>query len=373
MTTCKLCVAYFRFSVVLKDSDKLVFALLRKSLDVEYEIDSRLLVSADWGAVFDMCVAHGVAGVCFGAVESLPKGCRPGVEVLMRWIGHCAHLESCYEGHLRTVRQLAGFFAGHGIRTMLMKGYGLSLCYPVPNRRQSGDIDVFLSDGERADELIMGLGIAVKQNEEKHSTYFYGGVHVENHASVVCELEHGSLAGVEEFLEEELGNSSSFDARSGCYLPSAMFNAVFLPLHLGGHFVFGGACLRQVVDYALAVRCASVGEIDWERVRSLAVEGGYWGFVCCLNGICVDYLGIPEGCFPMWGRDVRLESRVLDEILYARDDEAVLLAGKVLRYVNSRWRYNLVYGRESHIVGFFRRVRSWLIWKWGIGRNNVWD
>ena len=59
--------------------------------------------------------------------------------------------------------------------------------------------------------------------------------------------------------------------------------------------------LGQVVDYALAVRRASVGEIDWERVRSL------------------------------------------------------------------------VYGKESHIVGFFRRVRSWLIWKWGIGRNNVWD
>ena len=76
----ELFLTYFRFSVVLKDSDKLVFALLRKSLDVGYEIDSRLLVSADWGAVFDMCVAHGVAGICFGAVESLPKGCRPGVE-----------------------------------------------------------------------------------------------------------------------------------------------------------------------------------------------------------------------------------------------------------------------------------------------------
>lgn len=65
-----------------------------------------------------------------------------------------------------------------------------------------------------------------------------------------------SLLKVEEFLKNELNSNVYLDANTGCWLPSAMFNAVFLPLHFAGHFVYGGANLRQIVDYALVVRNA---------------------------------------------------------------------------------------------------------------------
>lgn len=327
----------------------------------------------NWDEVMEIASKHGVVGLCLESLEKLPKERRPAKETLLNLIGITTQQEAQYNLQLKVLRKLSDYFHKNGITPILLKGYSLSLNYPVPNHRPSGDIDLFLSDGRRADELIKALGIEVKQNEEKHSTFHFHGIHVENHATVICELEHKSLSGVEQFLENELKEHSVFDDVSGCYLPSAMFNAVYLPLHLGGHFVFGGANLRQILDYGLMVKNSSCGSIDWDRVRALALEGGYFRFLCCLNGICVEYLGISSELFPNWKRDRALEKRVLCDIISANNIVPTSVFRKIKRFFDNRWKYNLVYGNENHVIGFFNRIRSWLIWKWGIGRNNVWD
>lgn len=338
-------------------------------------IDSNLFSSLsdkDWRGVIAFAHKQGLAGLCLDSLGSLPEDCRPPKELLLNLIGITTQLEHLYNLHLRVIRSLSDFYNKHGIKPVLMKGYGLSLNYPRPNHRPSGDIDLFLSDGERGDELIKGLGIEVKQNEEKHSTFVYHGIHVENHATVICELEHDSLADIEKFLEQELTEHSTYDDTSGCYLPSDMFNVVFLPLHLGGHFVFGGANLRQILDYGMMVKNSAENSIDWNKVRELAVHGGFFRFLCCLNGICIDYLGFPSDCFPDWSRDAEMEKKVLEDIIDAKYVNESSLAEKIRRYFANRWKYNLVYGKESHFLGLFKRMRSWLIWRWGIGRKNVW-
>lgn len=109
---------------------------------------------------------------------------------------------------------------------------------------------------------------------------------------MICEQEHLSLLKLEEFLKEDLDNYLYLDEETGCRLPSIMFNVVFLPLHFAGHFVYSGANLRQIVDYALVVKNANLNSntnrIDWEKVKALTFEDGYFKFLCCLNGICMD-------------------------------------------------------------------------------------
>lgn len=114
---------------------------------------------------------QGLAGLCLDSLGSLAEDCRPPKELLLNLIGITTQLEHLYKLHLRVIRSLSDFYNKHGIKPVLMKGYGLSLNYPRLNHRPSGDIDLFLSDGERGDELIKGLGVEVKQNEEKHSTF----------------------------------------------------------------------------------------------------------------------------------------------------------------------------------------------------------
>lgn len=48
-------------------------------------------------------------------------------------------------------------------------------------------------------------------------------------------------------------------------------------------------------------------QIDWEKVKALVIEGGYFKFLCCLNGICIDFIGVSTDCFPGWKRDKAME------------------------------------------------------------------
>lgn len=150
----------------------------------------------------------------------------------MNCIGHTVMLEKAYELQKVTIKKLSNFFADYELKMVVIKGYGLSGLYPVPKHRGNGNLDVYsCGKGQYADELIKGKGIGVKQNEEKHSIFSINGIHVENHASMICEREHLSLLKVEEFLKEELNKNLHIDEETGCWLPSTMFNVVFLPLH----------------------------------------------------------------------------------------------------------------------------------------------
>ena len=332
----------------------------------------------DWLRLKQQAGQQSVLGLCLDALDILKyKGAMPPRNVLIKWIGSVMTLEKEYERQKMFIKELASFFSKYGLKMVVMKGYGLSKLYPIPKHRGSGDLDVyFCGKGQYADELIKGKGIEVKQNEEKHSVYSINDIHVENHASMICEQEHLSLLKVEEFLKDYLDKNLQLDEETGCWLPSTMFNVVFLPLHFAGHFVYGGANLRQIVDYALVVKNADLNsdnnQIDWERVKALAIEGGYFKFLCCLNGICIDYIGIPSDCFPYWQRYKDIEERILAEVLNPTSVDAHSLPSKIKRYIKNRWKYQLVYSKENHLMGFLLRIRSWVNWKWGGGKS-VWN
>ena len=357
-----------------KPVSKRLLALLRRAV-ADQEQEASLFAGMepkDWKKLMALSGRQGVVTLCFDALEQC--AIRPSLDELMEWAGQVIGNENSYAQHLDVIKKLSAFFHEHQMDMVLLKGYGLSLNYPHSDHRPTGDIDLFhCGQGEQADRWVFEqLGIDIKQNEEKHSTYTFEGVHVENHATIICELEHSALSGIERFLEDELKTHSLYDETSGCMLPSATFNAVYLPLHFGGHFVFGGANLRQVVDYALMVKKNSQS-IDWDHVKQLAEDGGFFKFLCCLNGICMDQLGLPASYFPEWEREAGLQTKVLDDILVPQPIAATSVLGKVKRYFANRWKYKLVFGKESHLKGFFLHLRSWLIWKWGLGRKSVWE
>ena len=62
------------------------------------------------------------------------------------------------------------------LRIVKMKGYGLSLNYPVPEHRTSSDIDIYLyGEGGLGDALARErFGCEVKQNVDKHSVFLVG-------------------------------------------------------------------------------------------------------------------------------------------------------------------------------------------------------
>lgn len=100
----------------------------------------------------------------------------------MGWIGMATQMESIYAQQKKSMMTLAAWYKQHGISMMVLKGYGLSLNYPVPNHRPSGDIDIYLfGEQERADKQLQEeLGIKVDKSHH-HTVFCFQEETVENH------------------------------------------------------------------------------------------------------------------------------------------------------------------------------------------------
>lgn len=346
---------------------EVLYKLVRIALGKEE--DFSLPCGIDWRKVVDLSYEQGVAAI---AVDGLQKlyDCQPNLELKLDspeletlkygWFGSCFDAEQSYAKYLGVIEKLASLYNAQSIPMLLMKGFGLSLNYPVPNHRPSGDIDVYLFGyGSFGDHMAQKFfKCEVKQNEDKHSVFSIDGISVENHACFVNDTVHPSLKGLNEFFVAEAEKSVEHQVGGAhILLPSVMFNALFLPFHCAGHFVHGEATIRQLCDWTCFVKRYGV-VVDWDAVRVLAERYGFLKFYCCLNGIVKDCLGIPAGCLPDWPRDRKLEQRVLNEIL-TPPKSCTTLASKVLRYFSSGWKYRMVHN-DSMLLTSFRLAKSYL-------------
>lgn len=372
----------------------ILFSLLRLSLGTRAdEMDFSALTNADWKELIDLSFDQGVAAIAVdGLQKSLEKRAESfgstgspteneGLESLdspeledlkYEWFGACFENEQTYEEHLKVIEKLALLYNEQSVRMLLLKGYGLSLNYPVPEHRPSGDIDIYLyGKGGLGDSLVREhFGCEVKQNEDKHSVFAVDTVSVENHACFVNDTVHPSLRGLNDFLvsEAEKGLTHTIGG-SQIVIPSAMFNALFIPFHCAGHFVHGEASVRQLCDWACFVQKHSL-EIDWNAVETKAKEAGFWQFFCCLNGIVQEHLGVDSSLLPEWPRDKELEARVLEEILAPRK-VVKSLVGKVYRFFASGWKYRMVHN-DSLLITSFRQAKAYLR-RQDDGAESIWN
>lgn len=348
-----------------------LFSLLRLALGTSSgeAVDLSTLKKADWQKLVNLSFEQGVAALAVDGLQKLYESCpdleleldSPELETLKyEWFGSCFDAEQNYAKHLGAIEKLASLYNAQSIPMLLMKGYGLSLNYPVPNHRPSGDIDVYLYGyGYFGDQMVQNLfKCDVKQNEDKHSVFQIDGVSVENHACFVNDTIQPSLTGLNVTLTEIADESIEHKVGSSVLkLPSPMFNALFLPFHCAGHFVHGEATVRQLCDWACFVQ--KYGEnVAWETAKNLSEKYGFWKFYCCMNGILMDYLGVSAYCLPDWPRNRKLEEHVLNEIL-APHKKYSTVPGKIYRYFASRWKYRMVY-KSNIFINSFRLAKSYL-------------
>ena len=363
-------------------TDSVFIQLLSLGLgnDVEFDIP---LEEVDWPAVVQHAMTQGLDAVAFDGLQALYER-RPELtealdaslgETKFDWLGLTLQAEQDYEAYRGKLRDLASFYGQEGFKMLVLKGYGLSLDYPVPAHRPTGDIDVYLyGRGEEADERVKEkLGVVVKQNEDKHSTFQFQGLSVENHATFLNVVEHRCRRAIETALEVEAENALVVSLEGvEIYVPTPMMNALFLPCHMASHFVFGGIPMKQLVDWAVFLERYGK-DVPWTHVRLLAEGAGCFKLVRALNGIVMDHLGVPSECVPDWGRDQALEDRIWQDCLKPRKDLAARSVWEKLKdYLAARWKFRLAY-RESMFLNFFRHGWASIRGKYLPGSRSVWE
>jgi len=347
-------------------SHSILLSLLRSAIGSKpVDCDLTAISSEEWNKIIDLSFDQGVDAISVnGYNASLGNGvCLLESDELedlrLDWFGSVLQAEADYTKFIRTISSIAKLFAENGIRMMLMKGYGLSLDWPVPEHRPTGDIDIFLfGDKERADRLVEEtLGVKVEREYHKHSHFVFHNVTIENHGKFIDDVNHKSNVRFEEILDAQLQAEKDGLMESGianCLLPPSTWNAMFLLRHAGEHFAGGGISLRQVLDLGFFFM-RHCDEVDWEVVLRVFEEERMKVFYDAVATICVRDLGMMEECFKGFERNDVLADRVLEDVFAEKKRLPMTTAGikglakvkygvqKSLRWWRNRWKYRMVY------------------------------
>lgn len=344
----------------------------------------------EWRQILSLSVSQGVTAILWDVMSNIYADKRLMMTRLdrslkIRWAINVDQIEQTYLKQKKAIAALSHFFTEHGICMMVLKGYGLSLNYPVPEHRPCGDIDIWLFGIEvddatgksyiknvqaQADELLRKkLNISIDEDKHHHTVFYFGGVMVENHYDFLNVHAHVSNRVIERRLQALARERMECVVVDGekVYLPSADFNALFILRHTASHFAAEKIGLRHLLDWKYFVE-KNASDIDWGALERFAKEMNMHRFMYCMNAICIDYLGLPSDLLPPFERDKDLEQRVLNEIFCPEFSEpkpycASLfqsLSYKLRRWWVNRWKHRIVY-REGLVSTFFVQVWSHLM------------
>lgn len=324
----------------------------------------------DWETVFCLAKNQGVTAIAWDGYSRLYETGIVTVDmnkqVKKQWIGQVIQShEWKYSSYHSVISHLASFYSKHGIKMMVLKGYGLSLNYPVPAHRPCGDVDIWnYGEYKRADKVLHDdLGIKIDHSHHHHTVFHFEGQVFENHYDFVNVFSHPSNKVVEARLKElAFKEEEEIDVEGqSVYLPSPDFNALFLLRHTSAHFAADKMSLRQILDWGTFVQRYQ-DRIDWKDLTEFVGKVGMRPFMDILNGICVDYLGFPAALFPSRYSDA--ESRVMEDLFdpeFAVKNPKNHFVGSLWwrfrRWKHNAWKHRLVYP-ESGFRTFLVQLRA---------------
>ena len=316
----------------------------------------------DWRTLVDSSFVQGVPAITVDGLQNLYEAHpglaldidNPELEALKyEWFGSCFSAESDYERHQSAIAEFLKLCKLQEVKALLLKGYGLSLNYPIPAHRPCGDIDIYLFGyAEFVSQLVeKHWQVSVNRSNPHHYVFSRNGVTFENHITLLDVERHKNHFSDEQVFQKLIAEGCDEIEVGGekCFVPSVKLNSVYLLRHMAHHFAVEKITLRHILDWALFVR-ANASKIDWDFVYGFAKDSGCTPFLNCLNGICVEPLGFAAEDFPVRERNGKLQLRMLADILHPEFDKEIPATSHTIRYaiaktsriLANRWKYRMV-------------------------------
>lgn len=341
--------------LTLKQEERMLLALLRAALTGTPPEAQAFDGTAPghWERCYRLAARHGVRAVAWDGIALLPGSLQPPRPLRLLWGADTCRVEEQHRRYCRAAHELTALFADNGIATVLLKGTGLSTCYPVPAHREGGDIDLYtysadptaLDDAHAnrlADLLAEDRGMEVdRRHSEKHSLFYYKGIPVENHHTFLDTGKYRSAARLEERLRRTL-NPQPLELPGGgqTWVPSPEFNTLFLAYHAIQHYG-AGLALHHLCDWACFIGRYGL------RLSPDLDDAKFLGAIEAFTRIARTCLGaeVPDPGLPM---PPRLDEKILDEVLHSPFAREVPHKGKaaILWYKLRRMLHRLHVRRE---------------------------
>ena len=286
--------------------------------------NKKLLVgnNVDWSEVMNMSFYHEVSSIVFDSYRTIHSSLGNeslSMDDVMEWLGQVAIQETQYEAQYKSAAKLAELYYTNHIRTYVLKGFSISLCYPMPFHRYSCDFDCFLTTMDPinkwdaytlANSIVESKSIPVDRSYYKHSEFLFEDLHVENHR-FCCSVRRGRrTADLEAYLQWMLCNEEpEYMEETKLALPPLMFQALFLIEHACTHFLYEKMSIKNICDWAMFKKHYQ-DRLDWDEFYAMCVRFGLDRFVNTMSGLAGYVLGKCE-----YDDLSPLDKRVLDDTL----------------------------------------------------------
>ena len=228
--------------------------------------------SKKWSEIYAVSAQQNISAIVWDNIQhamvcgQIQMDQQPSKAEKIQWALASEQVERKYARQKAVIAKLAQFFAGYGIKMMILKGYGLSLNYPVPNHRPCSDIDIWLfeeqktADGtikrysvqQKADKLLHEhFNIEIDEDKHHHTVFYVDGVMVENHYDFLNIHAHRSNRVIEARLQALTQQDMEKIVVDGnaVYLPSPDFHALFMLRHSASHFAAERIVIRHLLDW----------------------------------------------------------------------------------------------------------------------------
>ena len=195
----------------------------------------------------------------------------------------------------------------HGVEPVLLKGQGIAKCYPLPELRQCGDIDIYVGKENFAKtcEVIGAMSTPEDHHGDipslKHFHTRIGKAFIEIHRYTDVYFP-GRLDKVYQEISDEgmeTGLVPLDFAGVPVMIPSIDFNVFFIFNHFWHHFIADGVGLRQICDWVRLLH-VNHGKINLDYLADVLNKMKLMKEWQVFAYIAVNTLGLPSEEMPFY-------------------------------------------------------------------------
>lgn len=293
-------------------SQELFFELLRICTGAQQSLYSTYS-DKDWEGAYNIAEEHSVVGVLLSALEKIKEedsSLLPSKFLLLQWIGMGQIVEQNTQKMDEAGKTVVKYFRENGFACQILKGSSVGRYYPQPQRRTSGDIDVWVN-GSRNE--IYDFARRFDKGGKLYGVNYH---HIHFH---LIEDVHIEVHIWPSYLSSPIRNHR-FHRFCNLYRPtidnertSLAFDRVFILLHGYQHLCGHGVGLRQIMDYYYILK---QGFTEVEKTESV-----YWikklgmkRFAEGLMWVLQEYFGL-EKQYLLMKSDKKEGQFIIEEVL----------------------------------------------------------
>lgn len=218
------------------------------------------LKEEDWKQVLWLARQQTVQGLVFDGLQVI-KDIPPLKKLMFELTIQVIRIEQLNKLLNRTAIYFIEKLRANGVQAVLLKGQGVATLYPHPERRQCGDIDLYvgLSQYEKTRQLFEEWGYSVdfEQIGDKHLKVIEkNGINLDIHWITTMPLSPKYDRPLRKWEQTAFNEQREYVLLNGIkvQVPPPLFNAIFLFMHMFNHFMSEGVSYRQICDWGLSLQ-----------------------------------------------------------------------------------------------------------------------